>query len=102
MNGDFDGWTPVNGIWNYASANSFTITGVDRTSIYTPGTRIECTNNGNTFYGVVVSSSYSTDTTVTLAANDDYSLNNSDITLLFILTRKTLKDTQHGLLTLLR
>jgi hypothetical protein len=80
MNGCCDGWIPSNDVWTQASGNSFTISGVDRTSAYTPGTRIKCTNNSTTFYGVVVSSSFSTDTTVILAANDDYSLANSAIT----------------------
>lgn len=75
-----DGWNPSNDTWIYASGNSFTISGVDRTSLYTPGTRIKATDNSTTFYGVVVSSSFSTNTTVTLAPNNDYSLANSSIT----------------------
>jgi len=74
------GWNTANETWTYASANSFTISGVNKTSVYTPGTRIKATNNSITFYGVVASSSYSTDTTVTLIANFDYSLANSAIT----------------------
>lgn len=74
------GWTGSNDTWSYASTNSFTISGVDRTLVYTPGTRIKATNNSSTFYGVVASSSFSTNTTVTLAANSDYSLANSAIT----------------------
>lgn len=73
------GWFPSNEVWIYASANSFTINGIDRTAIYTPGTRVKCENNSSIFYGVVVSSSFSTNTTVVLAANDDFSLNNSVI-----------------------
>ena len=74
------GWINTGETWTYASANSFTISGVDETSIYTPGTRIKATNNSTTFYGTVASSSFSTNTTVTLIANSDYSLANSAIT----------------------
>jgi hypothetical protein len=66
-----DGWYPSNDVWVYASANSFTITGVDRTGVYSKGTRVKCTNNGSDFYGAVIDSSFSTDTTVTFAPNDD-------------------------------
>ncbi len=87
MEGYCDGWFPSNDVWVYASASSFTIAGVDRTSLYTQGTRIKCTNNSTTFYGTVISPSYSTDTTVNLAPNDDYTLDNSTISLPFILMR---------------
>lgn len=79
MDGNFDGWIPSNDEWTYVSANSFKITGVDKTSIYTKGTRVKFTNNSTTIYGVLIDSEYSTDTTVTLAPNDDYSVNNSAI-----------------------
>ncbi len=75
-----DGWITATDTLVYVSANSFKITGVNRTSIYAEGTRIKFTNNSATFYGVVASSSFSTDTTVTLFANNDYSINNSAIT----------------------
>jgi hypothetical protein len=75
-----DGWMSSNDTWTYVSANSFKISGVDRTSIFTKGTRVKLINNSTTYYGVVISSSYSTDTTVTLAPNSDYSLANSAIT----------------------
>lgn len=74
------GWTATGDTWTYASANSFTISGVDRTTIFTKGTRIKATNNSTTFYGTVQSSSFSTNTTVTLIPNLDYSLANSAIT----------------------
>lgn len=51
-----------------------------RTAVFTKGTRIKATNNSTTFYGTVESSSYSTNTTVTLIPNTDYSLANSPIT----------------------
>src|SRR5260370_37771581 len=79
MDGCCDGWIRANEVWTYASANSFTISGVDRTSVYTTGTRIKCSNNSSTFFGVIASSSFSTNTTVTLIPNNDYSLSNSTI-----------------------
>jgi len=75
-----DGWAEANDTWTYVSATSFKISGADRTAIFTKGTRVKLTNNSTTYYGVVLSSSYSTDTTVTLFANNDYSLANSAIT----------------------
>ena len=75
------GWTSSNDSWAYASANSFTITGSDRTATFTPGTRVKATNNSTTYYGVVDHASYSGgNTTVTLVANSDYALANSAIT----------------------
>ena len=75
-----DGWIATSDTFVYVSANSFKITGLNKTAIYTKGTRIKFTNNSTTYYGVVISSSFSTDTTVTLAPNDDYSIANSAIT----------------------
>jgi len=75
-----DGWTAASDTWTYASATSFTISGVDRTSVYTPGTKIKFTNNSSTKYGYVKSSSFSSNTTVNLVDNTDYSINNSAIT----------------------
>lgn len=77
---DTTGWVASSDTWTYASATSFTISGVDRTSAYTPGTKLKFTNNGSTKYGYVKSSSFSTNTTVNLVDNTDYSLNNSAIT----------------------
>lgn len=75
------GWTTASETWTYASANSFTISGSNKTAVYTKGTRIKATNNSITYYGTVASSSYGGgDTTVTLVANSDYSLANSAIT----------------------
>lgn len=74
-----DGWTKTNDTLVYFSSNQFKITGIDRTSVYTKGTRVMFTNNGITYYGTVGSSSFSTDTTVTLIPNADFSINNSAI-----------------------
>lgn len=75
------GWTPVSDTPVYASPNTITINGFDRTAIYTKGTRVKFTNNGSTFFGVVISSVFSGgNTTVTLAPNSDYAIANSAIT----------------------
>lgn len=78
--GIIDGWTSSPDTWVYASATSFTITGVDRTAVFTKGTRIKCTNNAITYYGTVISSSFATNTTVNLAPNSDFALANVAIT----------------------
>ncbi len=62
------GWIDPGETWTYASATTFTIANVDRTSIYIPGRKLTATNSG-TKYWVVVSSSFSTNTTVTVAGN---------------------------------
>jgi hypothetical protein len=91
MTNGYDGWIAgtqalvVGGTGSsiaYVSASSFAVTGgTDYTSVFQKGTRIKCTINFGTFYGVVVSSTYSAPvTTVTLAANDDYALTNTAIT----------------------
>lgn len=73
-----DGWTSSSDTWVYASASTFTIAGVDRTSIYTKGTRLKFTNS-TLKYAVVVASAFSTDTTVTIAVNTDYVIANAAI-----------------------
>lgn len=77
--GSSDGWTESADTWVYASASTFTITGVDRTTIYTKGTRLKFTQT-SVKYAVVVSSSFSTNTTVTIAVNTDYTIANAAIT----------------------
>jgi len=75
------GWQISNDTWAFVSGDSFVISSVDRTSVYTAGTRVKGINNGITFYGTVAGSSFSGgDTTVTLVANNDFSLSNSPIT----------------------
>lgn len=73
-----DGWITSSDTWVYASASTFTIAGVDRTTTFTKGTRLKFTNSG-TKYAVVVSSSFSTNTTVTIAVNTDYTIANAAI-----------------------
>jgi len=48
----------------YASGTSFTINGVDVTSIYHAGRRIKITDTAATLYGTIASSSFSSNTTV--------------------------------------
>lgn len=74
-----DGWTSSADTWTYASASTFTISGVDRTAIYTPGTKLKFTQT-SAKYAVVLSSAFSTNTTVTIAVNTDYVIANAAIT----------------------
>jgi len=76
----WDGWVTSTDTWTYASASTFTIAGVDRTAVYTKGTRLKFTQT-TVKYAVVVSSSFSTNTTVTIAVNTDYTIANAAITL---------------------
>lgn len=73
-----DGWVSSSDTWVYASASTFTIAGVDRTAIFTKGTRLKFTNS-TLKYAVVVASSFSTNTTVTIAVNTDYVIANTTI-----------------------
>lgn len=74
------GWIPVSDTFVYVSASSFKITGADRTSIYTKGTRVKFTQT-TAKYAVVVSSSFAAgDTTVTILVNTDYTIANVAIT----------------------
>jgi hypothetical protein len=76
-----DGWIDdQDEAWVYVSATSFKIVGRDVTTKYTTGTRIKCSNGGSTVYFVVVSSAFSSDTTVTVTGGSDYTLANSSIT----------------------
>lgn len=74
-----DGWSASADTWVYASASTFTIAGVDRTAVYTKGTRLKFTQTTEK-YAVVLSSSFSTNTTVTIQVNTDYTIANATIT----------------------
>lgn len=74
-----DGWTVASDTLVYVSASSFKIASVDRTAIYTKGTRIKFTQTSAKYF-VVTSSSFSTDTTVNIAVNTDYTIANATIT----------------------
>lgn len=77
--GSSDGWTSSADTWVYASASTFTIAGVDRTATFTKGTRLKFTQT-TAKYAVVVGSTFSTNTTVTIAVNTDYTIANATIT----------------------
>lgn len=74
-----DGWIPTTDTWTYASASTFTIAGEDRTAIFTPGTKLKFTQTTEK-YATVASSSFSTNTTVTIIVNTDYTIANAAIT----------------------
>lgn len=77
----WDGWIPLGYTLTYASATSATITGVDLTSIFTPGTKITLTQStGGQKFWYVLSSSYSSDTTINFIETGDYTLVNEAIT----------------------
>lgn len=73
-----DGWITSSYTWTYASASTFTIAGVDLTATFTKGTRLKFTQT-TVKYAVVISSSFSTNTTVTIAVNSDYTIANAAI-----------------------
>ncbi len=74
-----DGWTSdATYTWTYASASTFTIAGVDLTAQFKPGTLLKFTQT-TVKYAVVVSSAFSTNTTVTIAVNTDYTIANAAI-----------------------
>lgn len=76
-----DGWNDdTEHTWVYASASTFTIAGVDLTAIFQKGTRLRFKQGGGYKYAVVVASSFSTNTTVTIAVNNDYTIANAAIT----------------------
>lgn len=79
VEGIVTGWVNATDTWTYASATTFTIASVDRTTTFTPGTRIKLTQTSVKYF-VVVSSSFSTNTTVTVTGGTDYTLANAAIT----------------------
>lgn len=74
------GWMNGRYTWVYVSAASFKIVGVDLTTTFTAGTRVRLKQGGAYKYFYVVSSTFSTDTTVTVTGGADYSLANASIT----------------------
>ena len=75
-----NGWVGEPNNWQYVSANSFSTLAEDTTSRYTVGTKLSCTDAGVIKYFYVVSSSFSTDTTVTITGGSDYTLSGGAIT----------------------
>lgn len=74
-----DGWTSSSDTWTYVSSTSFKISGSDKTTTFTKGTRIKLTQTTDKFF-VVTSSTFSTDTTVNITGGTDYTLANAAIT----------------------
>lgn len=75
----WDGWLADTDTWVYVSASSFKIVGKDVTAKFPKGTRVSY-NDGSVDYGVVAGAAFSSDTTVTLAANTDYAIANDTLT----------------------
>ena len=75
-----DGWTSSSDTWVYVDANTFKIVGVDRSSQFPVGAKVQLTNPA-VKYRYVSSVAFSTDTTVTLLNNAGTALANSVITL---------------------
>lgn len=82
----WDGWNREQSSLAYGSADAdtftLTITGVDKTAIYTKGTRVKLTQStgGTKHFVVSKDATFSTDTTVTLYGGSDYNLENEAIT----------------------
>ena len=76
------GWVEENAneTWVYASASTFTIASIDVTSKYQKGTKLRFKQGGGYKYAIVASSSFATNTTVTIIVNTDYTIANSAIT----------------------
>lgn len=80
VSGGSDGWVDASSYSpTYASATTFTIAGQDVTAVFSKGTRIKLTQT-TVKYFAVVSSSFSTNTTVTVTGGTDYTLANAAIT----------------------
>lgn len=73
------GWQYDSNPWVFSTANVFTIAGVDARPYLKKGDRISY-NDGAVDYGIITSVTFSTDTTVVLAANDDYAIANATLT----------------------
>lgn len=76
----WDNWLDPNETWTYASASTFTIAGVDRTGVYEKGTKLRFKQGAGYKYATVASSSFSTNTTVTIIVNTDHTIANAAIT----------------------
>ncbi len=74
------GWLAPGDTWVYVSGTSFKVLGVDRTGRYRPGTKLRYKQGGAYKYAYVASSSFATDTTVTISGGSDFSLISAAIT----------------------
>lgn len=77
--GSTDGWKELPYTLVYVSASSVKVEGADVTAIFSKGTRIKFTQTSAKPF-VVTSSSFSTDTTINVAVNTDYTVANAAIT----------------------
>jgi hypothetical protein len=73
------GWSLDPNAWTYLSASTFTVPG-DRTAIFTKGLRIRFKQGAGFKYGVVLSSAFTSLTTVTIVVNTDHVIANAAIT----------------------
>lgn len=78
-NGGSGGWTPAGETWTYASATTFTVSGVDVTAKYSKGTRIKLTQTTVKYFVVVGSSYGGGNTTVTITGGSDYTFANAAV-----------------------
>lgn len=73
-------WMPFTYAWVYVSASSFKVAGVDVSANYQKGDPIRWKQGGGYKYGIVSTSTFSTDTTITIAVNTDFTIANAAIT----------------------
>lgn len=73
------GWQYDQDTWVYVSATSFKVAGKDVRTRFPKGTKVSY-NDGGVDYGVVASTAFSTDTTVTLIGTSDYTIANATLT----------------------
>lgn len=74
------GWQYDQNTWVYGSATTFTVASTDVTGYLKPGTKVSWNDGTNVpGYGVIASATFSTNTTVTLITNSDYSIANATI-----------------------
>jgi len=77
-----DGWLSDTATWTYVSASSFKISGTNVTTKFTKGTKIKLTDS-TVKYFYVLSSAFSTDTTVTISGGSDYTLSDGALSLTY-------------------
>jgi hypothetical protein len=80
VKGRWDGWVLSSDTWVYASATTFTILGVDRTTLFSTGDKIRLKQGGGYKYFYVIAIAFATDTTITITGGVDYTLTNAAIT----------------------
>jgi hypothetical protein len=73
------GWSLDSNTWTYLSASTFTLPG-DKTAIFTKGLRLRFKQGAGFKYAVVLSSAFTSVTTVTIVVNTDFTIANAAIT----------------------